>query len=244
MSICDRCGTTDHRHTWVEGDCVLPHRGHHKATIGHACTGCVQRHRDWLREIIELFTTLAQVVPAGSVPDDTADHGKPRKQPASPAPMRLDAWAMLHDRQRLYRTGRDSDLPDVPAVLDDLAQRILDDHPHGGDEAGASLDGTAVTAARILTEWGERIARGPWIDEYDAELAWVRRRLRAAHGLASKHPVGRCPSLDGNGDTCDGPLWPDRHGRLAVDCARCRRHYDETYLRHLGAMIGLRHADA
>lgn len=238
-TACTRCGAFgDLPHGWVEGDCVLPHKNHSRATIGHVCRHCVDRQRDWLREIVELYGTLYLVIEPGSVPDDTAEHGKPRKQPASPAPLRLDAWAMLFDRLRLYRTGRDADLPDVPAVLADLAQRCIDSQGWT-----ATAPDTITGAAAHLTAHAEHIAREPWIDEYDAELGWVRRRLRAAHGIADRKPVGRCPSLDGYGRECGGPLWLATDGGMAVDCGRCRRHFDETFLRHLGGLLAAQHAE-
>ena len=232
---CTRCGAAPDapRHTWVEGDCILGHKQHTRATIGHVCTGCVDRHRDWLREVVELYGTLWQVLEPGSVPDDTAEHGKPRKQPASPAPIRLAAWAMLHDRDRLRSTGHyGTDLPDIPAVLTGWAQYVHDEH-HWTTTAPDTVAGAAAT----LTAQAEFLARTPEIDTYDAELRWMRRHLRAAHGVTQPQPVGRCPSLDGHGTECRGPLWPDRYGRMAVKCGRCGREFGEAFLRHLGGMM-------
>jgi hypothetical protein len=238
-SPCPRCLETG-AHTWVEGDCVLRHNysGHRhppRAVHGNACPHCIERQKSWLLEIVELFATLAEVLLPGSIPDTTAEHKRPKKGAEAPVPVRLGALAMLYDRARLNRTGDHSDLPDVPGVLTDLAQRISDDL----GVAGAYLDGTLARAAHILTVRAEDIGSSAWIDEYDAELAWVRSALRREHGLSDlpKQPVGRCPSLDGDGQQCAGPLWPDRHGAMAVECGRCRRRFDEQFLRHLGGMI-------
>jgi hypothetical protein len=204
--------------------------------VGHICAGCVERLRSWLTEITELWATLAEVIPTGSVPDETAEHMEPGKQPASPAPLRLDAWSMLNDRARLVRLrGDDSDLPDVPAVLEVLAQRLVDDVLVWTSRAPDTVAGATALLASHL----ESLAASPWIDELDAELGWLRRSLRRAHGLsrAGRQPVGHCPSLDGNGAACDGPLWPGRDGRMSVDCGKCGRHFDERFLSHLGGML-------
>lgn len=235
-AACRKCGSLDNdKHGWVEGDCVLPHRTHSRATLGHVCARCVTKHRTWLAEIVELYATLNLVLLVGSVPDNTADHKRPKKAPEAPAPVRLEVLAMTADRDRLRRTGAWSDLPDTPAVLTDLALRYCDDN----SLEGASLSGNASTAAVLLIEHAEALVRLPWVDEYDAELGWVRAKLRLAHGLSdlAAKPVGKCPSLDGNGHTCNGPLWPDTGGALAVECGRCHRHFDERFLRHLGGMI-------
>jgi hypothetical protein len=236
---CPRCARGV-GHEWIEGDCVLRHRYDKRqhpprAKFGHACGYCIDRHRASLREIPDLYATLPHVLEIGSVPDTTAEHGKPKKSPEAPAPVRLDVLAMLTDRDRLRRTGDNSDLPDVPGVLTELAQRCCDDNRM----EGASLDGTLSAATRVLSEHAETIGHMPWIDEYDAELEWVIGRLRLVHGIERKgrSPVGRCPSLDGNGDACGGPLWPDESGRMAVHCGWCARQFDEPFLRHLGGMM-------
>jgi hypothetical protein len=236
VKVCDRCGRDDGTHEWREGDCILRHRNHSTRLIDDAqvCVWCVQRHQTWLREILDLYATLDQVLEPGSIPDDTADHKRPKKPADAPAPIRLEAWALLFDTDRLKTTGRHSDLPDIPSVLTGWAQNACDDR----DLTGASLDGTVMTSARLLTEHAEFIASRPWVDEYDAELAWVRQALRQAHGVSEgRQPVGRCPSLDGDGKECGGPLWPDRHGAMAVTCGACQRRFDERFLRLLGGMI-------
>lgn len=243
--LCTRCGSHD-RHTWVEGDCVLPHRGHSTKLIegGHVCRGCVDRHRDWLEEIVLLYGTLAEVVLAGSVPDDDAgEYQKPRKAPASPSPLRLAAWALLHGKLNDHTVDEDggehaaylgASLPNIPAVLAGWAQAVFDAQ---GWTATAPDTVTGAVAALIADR--DVMARTPDVDTYDAELRWVYRALRSAHGLSSKGktPVGRCPSQDGWGKECGGPLWQDKGGAMAVDCGKCGRHFDERFLSHLGGMI-------
>lgn len=225
---CSECGAFGvHPHGWTEGTCILPHnydRPEHppRANVGHICRGCVERLRDWLTEIIELYAGLPDVIEPGSVPDDTAAHGHVKKRPASPAPMRLDAWAMVHDRERLYRTGHGSDLPDVPAVVADLAYRVGDDLgvvPPG--DLGETLSGSVTFIAGRI----EAVASSPWIDELDAELRWVRRMLRQAHG--NPQPLGRCISVV-DGRDCGGQVWPSkRQHDPRPECNRCHRRYDE-----------------
>jgi hypothetical protein len=222
---CRVCPGHAGHHQPDDDDCVLQHsyskKSHPpKAQFGHVCRYCVTRHREWLGEIFDLYATLVMILLPGSIPDNTAAHGHTKKAPEAPAPVRLGALAMTADRNRLLRTGDPTDLPDVPAVLTDMAQRYCDDN----SLEGASLNGTASAAVRLLTEHAETLATMPWIDEYDAELGWMRRQLRTEHGISNQpaQPVGRCPSLDGDGHPCNGPLWPDRHGVMAVECGTCR----------------------
>ncbi|MCL2781622.1 MAG: hypothetical protein FWD74_09100 [Actinomycetia bacterium] len=231
---CLRCGASDDRHAWVEGDCALPHRGHARASSGRACETCVRRHRSWLREVVGLYATLDLVVGLGSVPDDTPAHARTRRS-GSPALVRLDAWAMLRDRGRLFRTGDEADLPDVPAEIADYADRLCDDL-YGCDRGGWALS----SAAAFLIAHAEGVARSSWVEEYDAELGHILRRLRRAHGVADPRPIGRCPSLDGAGRECGGPLWPELGvgpSASSVVCGRCLRRYGAGYLLHLGRTL-------
>jgi hypothetical protein len=212
-------------------------KGHSTRLIegAHVCISCVDRHRDWLTEIVELFGTLhLLLVPplsSGAASPD-GDYEKPRKAPEAPVPVRLDVLAMLSDRARLFRTGRPSDLPDVPSVMEAWAQALYE-ATYDGDVPGYTL----AAAAAVLRANAEAMARLPIIDEFDAELRWVRTHLRRAHGISSPKPVGKCPTLDGDGTMCGGALWPDEAGRLRVSCSRCERVFGETMLRHLGGMM-------
>jgi hypothetical protein len=235
-SGCGRCGGADGQHTWVDQDCVLPHKGHSTRLLegAHVCINCVDRHRDWLTEIVELFGTLhLLLVPplsSGAASPD-GDYEKPRKAPEAPVPVRLDVLAMLSDRARLFRTGRPSDLPDVPSVMEGWAQAFYE-ATYDGDVPGYTL----AAAAAVLRANAEAMARLPIIDEFDAELRWVRSHLRRAHGISSPKPVGKCPTLTDAG-TCGGPLWPDTTYGLRVLCGRCERVFDDGELRRLGQML-------
>jgi len=234
---CEDCGRVDGHHDWVEGDCVLPHRTHSRKLLAgtFVCVWCVKRHRDWLRDILDLYATLTDVVLAGSVPDETAEHQHVKKSADTPVPIRLAAWALAFDAARMFTTGAGTDLPDIPAVLTSWAQNACDEQ----GLAGASLDSTLSTAVKLLDAHAERIAGFGWVDEYDAELGWCRTALRRAHGITGgRRPVGKCPSLDGDGVECGGPLWPNLDdGGMSVDCGTCKRHFDERFLRLLGGMI-------
>lgn len=233
---CETCGHTDGQHPWQEGDCILPHRGHSRTLLKptHVCRACITRHQTQLTECLNLYATLGDVLEPGSIPDDTADHKHTKKAADVPPLVRLEVFAMLFDTGRLYTTGRGSDLPDVPAVLTAWARNTCDDQ----GLTGASLDSTLSTAVKLLHEHAEYIAGRPWVDEYDAELGWCRQALRRAHGISDgRQPVGRCPSLNGAGAECGGPLWPDPFGAMAVQCGACHRHFDERFLRLLGGMM-------
>lgn len=242
-SVCGKCGAFgDMPHVWVEGDCVLPHLDHHRATVGHCCAGCVDRQKGWLTEIVELYATLEHVIDPASIPDDTAEHKRPKKQPVSPAPLRLAAWAMLNDRDRLMAFTLDeqghgvpaylgSTLPDVPAVLEGWASWAVES---GADATSDDL-GSVTSATIQLSAAAEHVARQPWIDEYDAELGWMRRTLRATHGITDPQALGRCITVT-DGKECHGHVWPSTDTDPRPKCDRCRRRYRTLDLVRLKAM--------
>lgn len=223
--LCERCGAFgDLPHGWVEGDCILPHKNHSRKLVAgsQVCQPCVDRWGDWLTEIVDLYATLSDVLLAGSVPDDTAEHKHQRKAPASPSPIRLDAWALLHpeglnawvkgDDGVLHPVGM-AGLPDVADVLRNWAQAAFD--AHGWTmEAPDTVSGAAVACRVDL----ETIAGLPDCDTFDAELRWVRRALRSAHGISNPSPLGACLNVG-----CGGMVWPD-HG-ASPRCDRCSRRY-------------------
>jgi hypothetical protein len=239
-NLCDRCGAFgDMPHAWVEGDCILPHDNHSTrlASGAHVCVHCIDRHIEWLTEIVELYAGLCEVVLAGSIPDDTAAHSH-KKAAGSPSPLRLAAWALIegvndHTIDVDYSTGvrvetvRDAylgpNLPDVPAVLTGWAQAALDEQYEN-----ATAPSTVAGAAAVLQTHATVMARLPDIDTYDAELRWVRRSLRAAHAISDPQPLGRCLTT-----TCRGLVWRQAEG--SPECDRCRRRYAKLDLVRLKA---------
>jgi len=232
--LCRRCGAFGGMdHGWVEGDCMLPHKNHSAATVGHCCAWHVERHQAWLGEIAELYDDLPDVVDEGSVPDDTAEH-KHTKRPASPALMRLEAWSMVYEADDLWAAGDvsadsrtwDGDgilgrnylrgLPDVAAVMGSWAQGCVD-----------SLGMTFTVSRRVsanaalLKTNAEHIATQAWVDDYDAELGWLRRCLRRAHGISDPEPLAPCIDVT-NGRECHGMVWPGQPPK----CDRCARKYN------------------
>lgn len=225
-AVCERCGAFgDMPHSWVEADCVLPHKGHSRKLVdgAHVCVPCVERWGDWLQEITDLYATLGTVMLAGDVPDDTAEHKRARKQPASPSPIRLDAWALAHPwLLNDHVTDQDgtthaaylgANLPNVPAVLAAWAQDCYD-----AQGFTATAPDTVTGAAAVLRGHGETMARLPEVDDYDAELRWVRKALRQAHGITNPQPICACISVG-----CKGHVWPN-HGEQPR-CDRCGRRY-------------------
>lgn len=232
--LCGRCGAAPgERHAWVDGDCVLPHRAHTRAAVGLCCEGCVVRGQEWLAEIVALFDTLPEVIPLGSVPDDTAHHSHVRRRTASPALMRMDAWSMVADRARLFYMGNRADLPDVPAVLADLAYRL---HDALGTAPARWYGDDIASSAAYLTPHMPDLARMEWVTEAEADLRWVRGHLRRAHGLSEPRALGRCLSVR-DGRDCGGRVYPDQAGGRPA-CDRCRRKYGPLDLVRLKAMEG------
>lgn len=233
--LCERCGAFgDLPHTWIEGDCILPHREHSTQLLDgtHICQPCIRRHRDWLTEIIDLYAQLADVVLTGSIPDDTAQHDR-QKVTGSPSPLRLTAWALLkgvndHLIEVDYVNGQrvetvrstylGSNLPDIPAILTGWAQALYDDTY----EQPTTAPSTVAGAAAVLNANAETLAALPDIDTYDAELRWVRRALRQAHGITNPQPLGNCLSVD-----CRGVVWRQQGGG---SCDRCHRQYGKLDL--------------
>lgn len=233
-TACDRCGAFgDIPHGWVEGDCVLRHRNHSRKLVAgtFVCVPCVERHREWLTEIVELYAALAEVVLAGSVDDQRGDeYQKPRKAPASPSPLRLAAWALLTgevndhtvdlqidpDGSRYYvehAAYLGANLPDVPAVMAGWAQAAYDEQ-----EWTATAPHTVSGAVAALSAAAEIMAGIPDVGSYDEELRWVRRSLRSAHGVADPKPLGACLNVE-----CRGKVWPGAGAQ--PKCDRCARRY-------------------
>jgi hypothetical protein len=234
-SPCPHCGAIG-ACEWQDDDCLnVPTHEHRRPLTGtHLCDPCIQRINTRLTQILELYATLPFVTQIGSVPDDVAPH-RHVKGDSAPAPMRLTVTALLDGRNRC--TGHyTTDVPDVAGVLDEWA-RCLADRLH---LTGTSLDGTLFRSVRFLQAFEELAAAAPWVDDYQAEIDWIWGKLRDAHGLTppDMRPVGRCPSLNGAGATCGGPLWPDKAGAMQVACGRCQRVFGERFLQHLGGMIG------
>lgn len=231
---CPHCGSTDpDQHTWVEGDCILPHRRHSRRLLAgtHVCEPCVERHGKWLTEITELWATLGTVLDLGSVPDDTAEH-KHTQRDGSPAQMRLDAWALAHPGMLNAKLrGPDGNyaidaylgghVPDVRHVLAAWAEALWDTLGWG-EGWPTSVEGAAASLRANLPT----IAGLPDVDTFDAELAWVRRHLRSAHGLSDPMPLGHCLSVD-----CGGMVWP-QPGK-EPRCSHCGRRYGTLALARL-----------
>jgi hypothetical protein len=229
---CPRCGRSDGTHEWVEQDCVLPHHAQHtRARIGHVCRDCVTRHRHWLNETLTLYAGLQEILYTAS----NGGGGGMRHQKLSetPSPLRLEAWALLFDTAHMHATDApySEELPDIPAVLCSWAGWAYEAAGYGHDGAPSTLSG----AVALLVIQAADVARQPWVDEYDTELGWCRSTLLRTYGKSDRRPVGRCPSLDGDGQECGGQLW--QAGGVSVRCDRCRRFFGERFLRHLGGMM-------
>ena len=235
---CRRCGETE-GHRRLDNDCILRHRKPHtRATHGHLCETCIDKHKDWLKEIPDLYTTLDQVVLAGSISEEVGEHMRTKKAPASPSPLRLDAWALLHPWQlneqittgirlpdgsyEMVEATLGANLPDVRAILARWAQRTYDHL--GWGTAPSDLSG----AAAALWAQADTTAALDNVTLFDAELRWIRRSLRTAHGLTDPKPLGDCLTVAG-GEQCAGKVMPDRYGGRPK-CTRCGRRYSDVDL--------------
>ena len=223
--VCDRCGAFGEiPHSWTEGDCVLPHRNHSRKLVTgtHVCEPCVERWETWLTDVTNLYATLPAVIPAGSVPDTTAEHSHTKKAAGSPAPFRLDAWALHHnavntqideDGSGVMRSTYLTGLPDIPDLLTNWAEAIWTAN-EWGDGWPTTVTGAAAAIRANLTT----LAADPDCDTFDAELKWIRRALRQAHGISDPKPLFACISVG-----CSGNVWQQTAGQ--PKCDRCARRY-------------------
>lgn len=222
--VCERCGAFGAMdHGWIEGDCILPHRNHSTRLLDgtNICVHCTDRWEEWLEQLVELYTTLGQVVLAGSIPDTTANHGHTKKAPASPSPLRLDAWALIHTEQLQWAIRMDdgtmqhpgmTGLPDIPDVMANWASAVYE-ALGWGDGAPSHLSGS-VAVLRANTSILAGLAD---VDTFDAEMRWVHRSLQRAHGLSNPKPIGQCLTVG-----CTGTVWPTA---TEPGCNKCGRHY-------------------
>lgn len=237
--LCRKCGSVDPEvHSWVEGDCILPHRRHSKVAEGFVCQHCIDRWVEWLGEVVELYATLADVLPLGSIPDDTAEH-KHTKRDGSPAMFRLDAYALMRpheinpvvtDDGKTHRHTWLTGLPQVPDLLANWAEAIWD-----ANQWGADWPTTVTGAAAAIRANTETIAHLEDVDTFDAELKWIRRTLRTTHGMTDPQMLGRCLTVT-DGKDCGGLVMPSRDQDKRPRCTRCHRRYDTLDLVRLKAM--------
>ncbi len=207
--------------------CVLFHRNPVAASDGLVCAGHAAGLREGLQDVLELFGMLRLYLLPGSVESDGSKHTKAAE---APAPIRLDV-AALSDKRNTAPV-HSGDLPDVPGTLEDWAGWVVDERQLTPLKRGWTI----TDSVRLLQTNIAWIVEQDMVTDFDDSLRSLRRALAQASGERKSTPVGRCPSLDGNGNACNGPLWP-RNDMMAVDCGRCERHYDERILRHLGGMM-------
>jgi len=215
--------------TW----CALRHRESVRADVGLLCDHHAAAVMETLQDILEFWVLLPLHLVRG---EEGHDSGSKRgKISAAPAPLRVDVLALTDHRNP---APRDPDLQpwwapvDVPDVAGTLASWV--GFAVGAEETPVL---TVYAAIRALQAHRDRLAAAECVRDYWGELRRVRSMLAAANGEPNRKPVGHCPTLDGDGKTCDGPLWADRKGAMLVTCGECGRVFDERMLRHLGGMM-------
>lgn len=223
--------------------CVLPHGRDQdgnprqaRAVVGYLCS----RHRgqldDYATEIQNLILDTVRITAHGltNAPREDAPRTRHTKAAEAPAPGDLGIMALYDQRTLTTRLPDDQSEPLAP-VLHTVASWLLlvaEERP-----LTDTLPRSVLAQIDLLVRHGDWIAGCEWVDDYHRELGELRKHLRAAVHEADARPVGRCPSQDGDGAMCGGPLWPDRNGAFAVACGRCGREFGEAFLRHLGGML-------
>jgi hypothetical protein len=223
----------------VEGTCILPHRYDKErhppqAETGNVCSHCTERHREHLTEIVELYAGLLDVFSGVRIDQDVAEHQHQKKAAAPPAPVRrLEAWVMLFDTGRLYAQGPRRDdgsfaedyvhtaTPSVYAVLAAWCDYLYEAKNWDANDVAATVAGCAST----LSAYADFIAGEPWVDDFDAEIRWLRTALRRVHGLSDPRPVADCLNTE-KGTECQGQVWrPEPDDGKGLRCDKCNRRY-------------------
>lgn len=214
--------------------CQLRHKKPAEAGVGLICSHHAAGLNEALQDILELWALLPLYLLPGQSVDDGSRH---LKISAAPAPGSLHVMSLTDRRMHAPRPPGEQlwyqetdDIVDAFGTLVERAAYVA----FGRDITNPDLV-TITATVRLLRDNRDWIAGQDWISDYAEEL----RDLRAALTMGStrNRPVGHCPSLNGDGTECGGPLWPDRNGAMAVDCGTCERHYDERFLSHLGGMM-------
>lgn len=216
--------------------CVLRHpRKPVEASTGLLCTHHALALNEALQDILELWALVPLYLLPGSGTDDGSRHTKTADPPA---PGNLHVMSLRDSRMFAPRPPGDQlwfqetdDIPDAPGTLRERAELVADERRITNPDLG-TISAT-VLFLRTHRDW---IAARDWVADYDDELHILRRALSLGPGERTR-PVGACPTLDGDGKPCGGPLWADRYGAMQVTCGRCERVFDEPMLRHLGGMM-------
>jgi hypothetical protein len=226
--------------------CVMPHgttfEGEPRrvsVSVGFLC----RQHRAQMDAHVTEIQNLVvdtQRIRDGGAPRDASPKTRHTKSAEAPAPGDLGIMALFDSRthtQRLAGTdvnpAGDQSEPMIPVehIAASWLLLVAEERPLTAD-----LPRSLLAQFDLLVRHHDWMAEQLWIDDYLLELAELRKHLRSAVREVDPAPVGRCPSQDGDGVPCGGPLWPTA-GMMAVDCGRCHRHFGEAFLRHLGGMI-------
>jgi hypothetical protein len=186
-----------------------------------------QRHVDTIRydlaDIELLYALLDDVIEPGSVQSDELVRYQKRLEP--PVPLRLEVVTL---RDKRTHTDPRHDAIAVLAILDSWLRVVLEER-----QLTTAAD-TLTAVISLLNRHAEWIAAQPFADDYASEVHTAATALRHVCGeYDHQHSVGKCPVLD-----CDGLLYADRYGAMAVTCRACGEHWGETELRRLGLVIG------
>lgn len=230
------CGPHDAAETSKQF-CVLRHpRKPALASVGLICDHHAAALNEALQDILELWALSALYLTPGDMTSwPKPDKGAMVKSADAPAPGSVHIMSLRDARnfaprppgQQLWFQETD-DIIDPVGTLRDLARDVADAR-HITDPDLSTIT-TTVTFLRTHRDW---IAGQSWITDYDDTLYSIRKALSLGRGGHSTS-VGSCPTLDGAGQPCGGPLWADPYGPLQVTCGRCDRAWDERMLRHLG----------
>lgn len=206
---------------------LLPKRTRPPALL---CRDCVDRVKEWLREIPTHFALLPVFIQPGSVDADPGSHST--KMAWAPAPVRLDVIDLLDARYgRKWMGTAPAELRRGP--LGDLiveAQWVVEARgvtPATPPDLMTMSQVTAMLARHV--DW---IATQPEAKDFYNTVRKIHRALANGVGEFHRPPVAHCHITRPDGTLCGGPIYASDYG--GVECARCKNTWDPGQLRLLG----------
>lgn len=201
------------------------------ATIGLVCDRCLDRHLEQLREIVDLYALLPDMIDPST--GEQATGPKVSGTPDPPANARLDVIAMLDPRSRARVAGDDdgNDLIDTLGVLAQWVRLAREER----NLPTPTTRPTVTSETRFLRGNASWIAAQEWADELYREVREAWAALRSATGRGPDPILGWCGILVADGE-CGGPIR-QVPGELALVCGRCKTKWETPEQRARGTLM-------
>ena len=195
------------------------------AEDGYLCRRDRTRLFRWLGSVLDDTLRLDSRLPADYGWDKGNGH---QKVTGSPALVRLDVAALTDRRSAFgvvgtgdpeghepkdYEENRDLNPPlDIAGEVCSWARIFTE------EQQLSSPVNTMAAAVAVLTAWWDTLVKQPWVDDFYASMAEIRKQLDLAHNVERPKPMGQC-------FTCEAALY-SRPGCTDIRCGKCGRRYD------------------